>query len=134
MNKPGADWLAWILNAVFGLCAGAFLAMFLVEGKVFQNSRGVIARIPLITKDWAVWFPAGVGLVSAGFASLRGEHFWSPGNWLDLPPRHSRLSVFLSKTMIFAGGTLSLSMTALSFPGFGLRLSNFFHEIFFFLQ
>ena len=112
--EPAADWLGWSMQFVFGFVVGWLGGhLFTEEGR---------RSIPLITSDNAPAFCAGVGLITAAFASHYGDQMWLGSSYRVIPPdapQQNRASLVAS---IIAGTVGGLLVAAALARTFGLLL------------
>jgi len=100
--RPGADWLAWLLQFAAGLVAGLLLGLAMLWSRNGMRSLWLGSDlIPAFLSGWA--------LVGAGLASWHGDRLWLGRSFRVLPPdgvTHSRTSRIASLTAAVAGGLL----------------------------
>lgn len=100
--KPGADWLAWLLQFVAGSIAGILLGLAILGSRSGQRSLW-------LGTDLIPAFLTGLALVGAGLASRHGDRLWLGRSFRMLPPdgvTHSKTSRIASLTAAAAGGLL----------------------------
>jgi hypothetical protein len=96
-TKPHANWLAWIMQGIFGLFVGA-LGGFAV---IARRRAGFWLDDKLILP-----FLIGAALIGAGLGSRYGDRLWLRDNYGMLPPEEpeqSNLSDILSWCSFGAG-------------------------------
>ena len=95
--KKSANWLAWILQGIFGFVAGAVGGLILI-------SRG---RSGLwLDRQLLLPFLTGTALIGAGLGSRYGDRLWLGDSYKMIPPdepEQSNLSDILSWCLIAAG-------------------------------
>ena len=96
-----ADWLGWSMQFVFGYVVGWLFSYTFIEGR--RRS------IPLISRETAHVFSAGIGLIVAALASRYGDQMWLGSSYRMIPPdapQQSRVSVAASLVTGCIGGIL----------------------------
>jgi hypothetical protein len=104
--RQRANWLGWVLQAVFGFFVGGFAGFAL------------IARLrlgPRFYDDLLFPFVIGSALIGAGLGSRYGDRLWLGDNYRELAPdepEQSNLSEILS-WCLFAAGLATCIVTIL---------------------
>lgn len=104
MNR-GADWLAWFLQFIAGLVAGALVSVAIISRRRFGGGWWLASQqVPTF-----IW---GTALIGAGLASFYGDRLWLGSSYRVIPPddiKHSDTSRIVSIITGALGGILVLT-------------------------
>jgi O-antigen/teichoic acid export membrane protein len=106
--KPGADWLAWTLQFVFGLLVGAGSGVYFLSR--FGRSRD-------IESPEFMTFIGGAALVGAALASLYGDWLWLGDSYRVIPPQDMQHSD-VSKIISVLTGVIGAAAIGIALVGF----------------
>jgi hypothetical protein len=105
-TRPHANWLAWVLQAVFGFFVGGFVGFIALLRK-----RGG----PWLDERLILPFLLGAALMGAGLGSRYGDRLWFGDNYLVVPPDEPEQSNFsdILSWCLFAAGLATCIVTLL---------------------